>query len=151
MFQINSIKDAQEFVKNISKYSVCYEGVCEFTFITDQPGPVTTIHVRIKNGIWIDNAKSQYGYSEDFTIYDPIQYVWKYRKEINFYLENDEDLQLYNNWGGKRSGSGRHLAGEELKKNHSIKFSDSEWEEVKKKAEAEEISASEYIRKLVLE
>lgn len=55
-----------------------------------------------------------------------------------------------NSWGGKRPGSGRPSAGDNLKKPRSIKFSDSEWEEVKNKAEVERISASEYVRKMVL-
>lgn len=51
--------------------------------------------------------------------------------------------------GGKRPGSGRK-APEGLKKNRSVKFTDTEWELIKQKAKAENITASDYIRKAMI-
>lgn len=49
--------------------------------------------------------------------------------------------------GGYRSGSGRPpLSDNEIRKPRSIKFSDEEWEEIKRRADAAGMSASEYIR-----
>ena len=52
--------------------------------------------------------------------------------------------------GGKREGAGRPQI-EEARKNHSIKFTDTEWETVKKKAKAENRNASDYVRKKALD
>lgn len=52
--------------------------------------------------------------------------------------------------GGKREGAGRPQL-EEVRKNHSIKFTDTEWETVNKKAKAEDQTASDYVRKKALE
>jgi hypothetical protein len=52
--------------------------------------------------------------------------------------------------GGKRLGSGRPAAGDDLKKPRSIKFSDAEWDWVKQEARRHGLSASEYIRSKVL-
>lgn len=53
--------------------------------------------------------------------------------------------------GGKRKGAGAKLRASTLSKNHSIKFTDSEWEIIVAKSTNEKLSASEYIRKKALE
>lgn len=53
--------------------------------------------------------------------------------------------------GGKREGSGAHLRAGSLAKNHSIKFTDEEWEKVKQKAKENITTTSDYIRKKALE
>jgi len=50
--------------------------------------------------------------------------------------------------GGKREGAGRPQL-EEIKKNHSIKFTDAEWEELKAKSKEENLTVSDYVRKKV--
>lgn len=52
--------------------------------------------------------------------------------------------------GGKRQGAGRPSLGE-IKKNRSIKYTDTEWARVNEKAKAENITASDYVRKKTLE
>lgn len=52
--------------------------------------------------------------------------------------------------GGKRQGSGRPSAGDDLKKPRSIKFSDAEWDWLKQEASRQGITISEYIRSKVL-
>lgn len=47
--------------------------------------------------------------------------------------------------GGKRINSGRKVS-EDPRKTRSIKFTDAEWDHIKKEAFREEITASEYIR-----
>jgi len=55
-------------------------------------------------------------------------------------------------WGGKRNNAGRKQPDESgIRKNHSIKFSDQEWEKIAKKAEENGITTSEYIRRKTLE
>lgn len=51
--------------------------------------------------------------------------------------------------GGKRAGSGRKEV-ENLRKPHSIKFTDAEWEQLKKQADNVSLTASEYVRRLTL-
>lgn len=59
------------------------------------------------------------------------------------------DVAPVTNWGGSRPSSGRPAV-EDKKIARSIKFSDAEWDTVKEKANAEGVSASEYVRKKVL-
>lgn len=54
--------------------------------------------------------------------------------------------------GGKREGAGAPLRAGSLAKNHSIKFTDEEWELIKQKAkDGNYKDASDYIRKKALE
>ena len=54
--------------------------------------------------------------------------------------------------GGYRPGAGRpSLPEDEIRKTRAIKFTDAEWEKIKKKADAEGLSASEYIRTKALQ
>jgi hypothetical protein len=53
--------------------------------------------------------------------------------------------------GGTRPGAGRpSLPEDEVRKARSVKFSDAEWEQVKKKAQTSKMNISEYIRNNVL-
>jgi len=52
--------------------------------------------------------------------------------------------------GGKRIGAGPKPRAGVIAKNHSIKFTDVEWEAVKKKAKAKNLTASDYVRKKTL-
>ena len=55
-------------------------------------------------------------------------------------------------WGGKRDNAGRKQPDESgIRKNHSIKYSDDEWERVVEKAKEKGLTASEYIRQKTLE
>lgn len=53
--------------------------------------------------------------------------------------------------GGKREGAGAPLRAGSVAKNHSIKFTDDEWEEIKTKASSQKLTASDYVRKMALE
>jgi len=55
------------------------------------------------------------------------------------------------NKGGKREGAGPKPRAGVNAKNRSIKFTDTEWEEVKKKAKSVDLTASDYVRKKTLE
>lgn len=52
--------------------------------------------------------------------------------------------------GGKRIGSGAKLRAGSLGKNRSVKFTDEEWNQVKRKAAELGRTVSDYIRELVL-
>jgi len=52
--------------------------------------------------------------------------------------------------GGKREGAGPKPRAGVKAKNRSVKFTDAEWEVVKEKARVESLTASDYIRKKVL-
>jgi len=49
--------------------------------------------------------------------------------------------------GGARPGAGRKVEAEEVRKNHTIKFSSREWETICEKAKALDLKPSEYIRR----
>jgi len=53
--------------------------------------------------------------------------------------------------GGARPGAGRKVEAEEVRKNHTIKFSTKEWETICDKAKALDLKPSEYIRRKALE
>ena len=54
--------------------------------------------------------------------------------------------------GGFREGAGRPAKpADEKYKAHNIKFTDSEWKEIQQLAKENNLSASEYIRRKVLE
>ena len=58
---------------------------------------------------------------------------------------------IINEHGGYRPGSGRPpLPDSEVRKGRLIKLTDVEWEFIKEKAAAENLSASEYVRRKVL-
>ncbi len=68
--------------------------------------------------------------------------------------DSKEYLQTFSaetkTWGGRRSGAGRPQA-EEPRKSRSMKFTDEEWNRVKAAASREGVSASEYVRRRVLQ
>jgi hypothetical protein len=53
--------------------------------------------------------------------------------------------------GGKREGAGAPTRAGSVAKNHSIKFTDEEWETIKQKAEKNNLTISDYIRIKALE
>lgn len=53
--------------------------------------------------------------------------------------------------GGKRPGAGVKPRSGEVSKNHSIKFTDIEWETLRQLAETQNQSISEYVRRKALE
>ena len=59
-------------------------------------------------------------------------------------------MSYSNNHGGIREGSGRPKV-EDKKRNHSIKFSDSEWLTIQSKAIEHNKAISDYIRSKALE
>jgi len=52
--------------------------------------------------------------------------------------------------GGARDNSGRRLQPGGLRKNHSIKLNDEEWQRLQEKAKLANLNVSEYIRKIAL-
>ncbi len=58
-------------------------------------------------------------------------------------MSDEKKNKRSSNWGGKRYGAGRPGP---RRKNHSVKFSDAEWNEISVRAAADNITAAEYIR-----